>query len=74
MTQHLSHTFAHLTEPSFRLKAKIFGSYVNLQNSDFQSQFSTSKIIQIFLTFFSLKNINIGARVLILTFFDNFDF
>ena len=27
----------------------------------FQSQFSMSKIIQIFLIFFSLKNINLGA-------------
>ena len=37
MTQLLSHTFAHLTGP----------------NSDFQSQFSTSKIIRIFLICFS---------------------
>ena len=29
---------------------------------DFQSQFSMSKIIQIFLIFFSLKNTNLGAN------------
>jgi hypothetical protein len=40
-----------------------------LQNSDFQSQFSTSKIIRIFLIFFSLKNINLGANFLLLAFF-----
>ena len=34
--------------------------------SDFQSQSSTSKIIQIFLNFFSLKNINFGAHCLFL--------
>ena len=32
-----------------------------LQNFDFQSQFSMSEIIRIFL-FFSLKNINLGAH------------
>ena len=30
-----------------------------MPKSDFQSQFSTSKIIQIFLIFFSLKNTNL---------------
>ena len=33
---------------------------------DFQSQFSTSKIIRIFLIFFSSKNINLGAHFLFL--------
>ena len=42
--------------------------------SDFQSQFSMSKIIRIFLIFFSLKNINLGASLLLLTFFENFNF
>ena len=38
---------------------------------DFQSQFSMSKIIWIFLnSFFSLKNINLGAHFLLLTWFD----
>ena len=33
-----------------------------------------SKIIRIFLNFFSLKNINLVACILLLTFFDNFNF
>ena len=41
---------------------------------DFQSQFSMSKIIRIFLIFFSLKNINFVAHFLLLTFFDNINF
>ena len=41
---------------------------------DIQSQFSTSKIILIFLIFFSLKNMNLGAHFLLLTFFDNINF
>ena len=44
------------------------------QNSDFQSQFSMSKIIRIFLIFFSLKNMILGAHFLLLTFFENFNF
>ena len=36
--------------------------------SDFQSQFSMSKIIQIFLIFFSLKNISSEEGFLLLTF------
>ena len=36
---------------------------------DWQSQFSMSKIIGIFLSFFSLKNINLGTYFLWLTFF-----
>ena len=41
---------------------------------DFQSQFSISKIIRIFLIFFSLKNIILGAHFLLLTFVENFNF
>ena len=41
---------------------------------DFQSQFSTSKIIPIFLIFLSLKNTNLGVYFLLLTFFDNINF
>ena len=40
----------------------------SLQNFDFLSQFSMSKIIQIFL-FFSLKNIILGANLSLLAFF-----
>ena len=62
MTQLLPHTVAHSTRPSFRPKinnqpSKKFlsleitwvKSLQNVQNSDFQSQFSKSKMIQIFL-------------------------
>ena len=38
---------------------------------DFQSQFFMSKIIGIFLIFFSLKNMNLGAHFLLLKFFDS---
>ena len=38
----------------------------NVPKSDFQSQFSTSKIIRIVLKKFSLKNINLGAHFLFL--------
>ena len=41
---------------------------------DFQSQFSMSKIIRIFLNFFLLKNTNLGAHILLLTFFDKIIF
>ena len=34
---------------------------------DFQRQFSVSKIIEIFLIFFSLKITNLGAHLLLLT-------
>ena len=40
--------------------------------SDFQSQFSMSKIIRIFLNFFSQNNISLGPHFLKNTFFDNF--
>ena len=42
---------------------------------DFRSQFSMSKIIRNFLiSFFPLKNINLGAHFLFLTCFDNVNF
>ena len=41
---------------------------------DFQSEFSMSKIIRIYLNFFSLKNTNLGAHFLLLTLFDNINF
>ena len=44
-----------------------------LQNSDFQSHFSMSKIVRIFLIFFSLKNIDLGQQLLSKTFFDKFN-
>ena len=45
-----------------------------LQNSDFQSHFSLSKIVRIFLFFSSLKNINLRHQFLLKTFFDKFNF
>ena len=42
---------------------------VKVPKFDFQSSFSKSKIIGIFLIFFSLKNISLGAHFLLLTFF-----
>ena len=41
---------------------------------DFQSQFSTSKIIRIFLGFLPLKNTNLGAPFLLLSPFGKFNF
>ena len=43
-----------------------------MQNSNIQSQFSTSKIIRIFLKKCSLMNINLEGNFFSLTFFDNF--
>ena len=40
---------------------------------DFQCQFPMSKIIRIFLIVL-LKNINLGARFLFMTFFDDINF
>ena len=45
-----------------------------MQNSDFQSQFSMSKLSESFYKKFSFKNIILGAQFLLLTFFDNFNF
>ena len=58
------------------MKSLNFENWLNGEVSkvpkfDFQSQFSTSKIIQKFLIFFSLKNTNLGAHFLLLTFFDS---
>ena len=44
-----------------------------LQKSDFQSHFSTSKIVQIFTKKNSLKNINSGQQLLQKSFFDKFN-
>ena len=44
-----------------------------LQNSDFQSPFSASKIDQIFQRMFSLKNLRLGDQLLLI-FLKKFDF
>ena len=59
---------------NFRSCVQLSKRCQKLQNFDFQSQFSMSKIIRIFPFFFSLNNINLGAHFLLLTFFDNFNF
>ena len=87
MTTLLTHTVAHSTKPSYMPKTnnqppkKVFKSCAKLskscqkwQNSDFQSQFSMSKNIRIFLKKNSLKNMILGAHFLLLTFFENFNF
>ena len=80
MTSLLTHTVTHSIRPSFRLKTnnqplkKFLSLAVSWQNSDFQSQFSMSKITRIFLIFFSLENTILGAHFLLLTFFENFHF
>ena len=80
----LTQTLTHYTRPSLRLKAnnesvkkscdQLSKSCKNLQNSHFQIQFCLSKIIRIFLFFFSMKNLILGAHLLLLTFFGNFNF
>ena len=45
-----------------------------LEKSDFQIQFSVPKIDDIFLIFFSFKNINLGDQFLYKTFFFYFKF
>ena len=65
--------------PKKKKKLLNFKNWVNGEVSkvpkfDFQSQFSMSKIVRIFLIFFPLKTINLGAYFLLLTFFDNINF
>jgi hypothetical protein len=50
----------------------ILGNWQKLPKLDFQNQFLLSKIIQIFF-FVCLKNMNLGAHCLLLTYFDNFN-
>ena len=66
---------------SQKLHWKIFWTFsdkgdrvTKLQISDFQSHFSTSKIVWIFLKKISLKNINLGHQLLLKTFFDKSNF
>ena len=59
---------------NFRSWVQLSKYCQKLQNFDFQSKFSMSKIIWIFPIFFSLNNIFLGAHFWLLTFFDNFNF
>ena len=45
-----------------------------VRKMDFQSQFSMSKIIRIFLNFFFIDNTNLEAHFLLLAFFDKINF
>ena len=49
-------------------------SFAKVWKLDFQSVFSMSKIIQIFLIFLSLKNKSLGEHFLLKLFFGNFNF
>ena len=51
-----------------------FGLMVSCQNLTFKVNFLCQKSSESFSTFFSLKNINLGAHLLLLTFFDNIIF
>ena len=74
----LSHTLTHLTgqRPNycpiifFRCYVNLHKSCSKLQTSDFQSQFSTSKIIWIFLTFFhwriSMKEHTLFSKMMVI--------
>ena len=68
---------------SHKLHWKLFWTFsdkvdvlAKLQNSDFQSHFSMSKIVQIFAKKIKkiLKNINLGQQLLLKSFFDKFNF
>ena len=56
------------------MRIELIGRCQKVPKFDFQSQFPMSKIILIFLIFFSLKNTNLGANFLLLTFFDRINF
>ena len=62
----------------FKSYDQLSKSSQKLQNSDFQSQFSLSKMIRIFIEKNLIEeyreNINVGAYFLLLTFFDNLNF
>ena len=66
------------TESQKNCTKKFFWTFEDrlpkLQKSDFQSHFSTSKIVQIFTKKNSLKNINLGQQILLNSFFDKFNF
>ena len=55
----------HTQRKLLNLKNWVNGEVSKVPKFDFQSQFSMSKIIRIFLNFFSLNNINLGAHFFI---------
>ena len=87
MTQLWKHTVAHSTMPSFRPKAnnqpikKFFSiatTWVNVvkmcKNSDFQSQFSMSKMIRSFLIFFFIEEYHLRSTFFVIDIFWQFQF
>ena len=56
------------------LRIGVMGRCQKVPKFDVQSQFSMSKIIGIFLIFFSLRIFNLGAHILLSTFLDNINF
>ena len=81
MTSLLTHTVAHSTKLSFRPKTNnqpilsLSVSWVKVvKNCKILTFKSTSKMLRIFLKTFTLKNIILEARFLLLTFLDNFNF
>ena len=52
----------------------VHTSHQKVPKSDFQSQFSMSKIIRIFLIIFSLKNISLEEGFVLLSYIKNFNF
>ena len=61
-TYHNEGNTGRITKIALNFVLDIFG--LDLQNSDFQSNFDMSKIIRIFLKNFLLKNINLGHQLL----------
>ena len=79
MTSLLTHTVAHFTRSSFTPKInKLVVSRVKVVKNGkiltCKVNFLCQKLSESFSIFFSLKNINLGACFLLLTFFENFNF
>ena len=87
MTQLLRHTVAHFTKPSFKPQTnnqptkKFFKSWdhlstsrQNVQNSDFQSQFSMSKRIQTYLKIFYIEEYHLWSTFFVIDIFCRLQF
>ena len=84
MTTLLTHTVAHSTKPSFMPKtnnqppkkscAQLSKSCQKWQNPDFQSQFSMSKNIRIFLKKKFIEEYDFRGTLFVIDIFENFNF
>ena len=80
MTSVLTHPVAHSTRSKFNNQpikkscGQLSKSCQKWQNSDFQSQFSMSKMITIFLKKIFIEEYHFRSTFLSLTFFENFNF